>query len=533
MRTAAFGGQAPVLLERPTKLCAAAPARPVARPSGQDADCRKLAGAGAGCALAAQRRARVKGDSDVLLGAVLSALHLRGIASKAPLSQAQQSALEDTLSEVVAIYRLTTERHRQMPGHAALSRMPSRRLFGGLLEPEAKAATTCRPPNPVQQETDDLPALLEHACGAQALLQSAVAPSAAPDSWPAGQVIVRPEGVPSASFAFNPGPMSREEAEAEAQVLFRPAAGKQACRHLLSIARLTLVFEGCEALQVGVAHLLRRLTVVAVLNLYPAPSRLGEQSVRMLMVVGGGGRDGAAPAHVCELRLEELAWWQARGAARRHLDQFHAALRATHGGSSSAASTQALSCLVRSVLSRPPEGRSLRAFRCRLAKRYGSTVAAWRSAFGGDWHASFAAFQKHFQTVLPREEAAVRWMELDAGLASTVSLFELDPEAPVLLERLRRSIAAASSSYAEEAELEACDSYVDRLFEVMAFECCRRGAIARIVCPLCFAGLDMTFVCRLCALPLSPRLAPNPGEHRLSSRAIAIMCARYGSGRIP
>ncbi|CAK0810841.1 unnamed protein product, partial [Prorocentrum cordatum] len=157
-------------------------------------------------------------------------------------------------------------------GYARLLAEPQRGLFlGGRLMDEARGASRSLEPNPVRQLEHDLDDLLDSARQAQEQLQALVAPSQG--AWPPGQVAEKPEAFPMALFAYNPGVKPRAAAEVKALASYGPAEGGRRHRHLLDLARLSLVFGSCEMLQLGLDSVLRQFKVLGVRNLFRCPSR--------------------------------------------------------------------------------------------------------------------------------------------------------------------------------------------------------------------------------------------------------------------
>ncbi|CAK0810844.1 unnamed protein product, partial [Prorocentrum cordatum] len=152
-------------------------------------------------------------------------------------------------------------------GYARLLAEPQR----GLLMDEARGASRSLEPNPVRQLEHDLDDLLDSARQAQEQLQALVAPSQG--AWPPGQVAEKPEAFPMALFAYNPGVKPRAAAEVKALASYGPAEGGRRHRHLLDLARLSLVFGSCEMLQLGLDSVLRQFKVLGVRNLFRCPSR--------------------------------------------------------------------------------------------------------------------------------------------------------------------------------------------------------------------------------------------------------------------
>ncbi|CAK0810835.1 unnamed protein product, partial [Prorocentrum cordatum] len=214
-------------------------------------------------------RARAPGaapePAESLAAAVLAATHMRcGEGALRWLAEPLRGAL-DAVAEAEA-------RCSRSSGYARLLAEPQRGLFlGGRLMDEARGASRSLEPNPVRQLEHDLDDLLDSARQAQEQLQALVAPSQG--AWPPGQVAEKPEAFPMALFAYNPGVKPRAAAEVKALASYGPAEGGRRHRHLLDLARLSLVFGSCEMLQLGLDSVLRQFKVLGVRNLFRCPSR--------------------------------------------------------------------------------------------------------------------------------------------------------------------------------------------------------------------------------------------------------------------
>lgn len=258
-------------------------------------------------------------------------------------------------------------------GFAALAARPSQRLFSERLLPDVEGRARRVEPDPICQPTGDLPKLLEAAELAQKHLKSSVA--LAPGApWPRGDAKSQPGGVPDALFAFDPGTKGEAAARVKASALYGPGDGNQRHRHLLDLSRMALVFPSCDLLQAGLEHIIRRFQVVRVVNYFGTPTRLGARFVRVQVLVQvGDGPD--KEVHFCEMQLEHQLFYKTRRAVERHIDDANAVLRAAYSGMLLEQDVELIAYLSRSLISRPHESRRLRAFRCHLTRRYGSTMA--------------------------------------------------------------------------------------------------------------------------------------------------------------
>jgi len=125
----------------------------------------------------------------------------------------------------------------------------------------------------------------------------------------------------------------------------------------------------------------------------------------------------------------------ARLQAEKGIDQIAEAFDGQYSNLRTTSDPAALRYLVRHVLTRPKEVHSLTVFRRHLYKHYGSTVIAWRQAMGNNSLATFSAFREVCSELSCRPKATEYWEALDSGFAGNISLFELDPDAVVLLAK--------------------------------------------------------------------------------------------------
>merc|ERR1719272_1322584 len=103
----------------------------------------------------------------------------------------------------------------------------------------------------------------------------------------------------------------------------------------------------------------------------------------------------------------------------------------------------AIESIARNVLNKPPEGHRLRSFRCHLGRRFGSTICAWRKAFGGGRLLSFQRFREVCYSLHCGEHVTELWQELDPNRGGCISLWELDAEAVSLLVKVRSRMLAS------------------------------------------------------------------------------------------
>jgi len=118
--------------------------------------------------------------------------------------------------------------------------------------------------------------------------------------------------------------------------------------------------------------------VVDVRNHY-APSMqspLGERYIEVLVVL----TEGLEIPHVCEIRLEELGFFQAAEKAAPHLKRVCKGFATIY--EDSGAHPAAIEFMARKVLRAPSEPHGIRVFRRHLAITFGSIPVAWRRVFG-------------------------------------------------------------------------------------------------------------------------------------------------------
>jgi hypothetical protein len=152
--------------------------------------------------------------------------------------------------------------------------------------------------------------------------------------------------------------------------------------------------------------------------------------------------------HVCELRLEEVHFHAAHAQAYPHWLLFEERLRSTYkpllvhmGGTKCSPNIDGLVSLALNALALPPEGGALRQFRRGLAKKYGSTINAWRQVTSGSQRRlTFDRFRDSLCLGPNRVHAVELWMELltwSGGTPTHISLFDLDPDATAFLVDVR------------------------------------------------------------------------------------------------
>jgi len=305
---------------------------------------------------------------------------------------------------------------------------------------------------------------MENADAAHELLMRMVGPKLGPrekisELWLPNTEIKAPKASKNALFAYNPGPKSRASAQVKAFVRYGPGEGANRFRHLLDLARLCLVYSDCASLRMGLEQVQEEFEVVDIRNHYvpSAVTLLGERYIEVLVIV----KEGLPTPHVCELRLEEEVFFKARIRCAQDLNlvcQGFATMyahRGVHPGS--------VEYLARKVLRSPADSHGVRLLRRHLERVYGSSIVAWRRAFGGSPLVAFMKFREACQqlsTTSYQARTVEYWQALDAGRSGCISLFELDPEGVVLLAKLRERMLALMPS---ENSID-----VDQLFQVLS-----------------------------------------------------------------
>lgn len=395
-------------------------------------------------------RAPVKAEHDVqyIMAAVTDAIRLRcGHMHDQRTYRETIRCVTAPLQAALGIYRDAQLNSETSPGYAHMAGCCSQRLYnGGHLLPETEGWRRNLPPDPVHQVEDHMSDLLSSARAAQERLKNLVAPDR---SWPQRTAILRPSGIPAASLAVDPGTKSPHAAQAKALVLFGPTESSFAPRHLTDLARLKLVFDNNDMLLAGLQQVQRTFEVVGIQDFVSAPGRLGLRYIEVLVIVHvrPNGRKSSQPfgediPHVCELRLEELWLHKARDAAHQHMEDFMHHCKKAH--LNSAKNTDAVSYLIANVLNSCPTSRKVRGFRKLVAKRYGSAASVWRRFVGGRY-VKFTRFRDICNQLGQGSQASELWEALDTTRAGCISLYDLDPEACVLLVSFRWRLLAMSN----------------------------------------------------------------------------------------
>jgi len=311
----------------------------------------------------------------------------------------------------------------------------SRRLFadGHLMEDPAGWHSCCEA-DKIRQIEDDFDVLFEQASRAQAALLAAVGPGESHADaakigkrWPKGAKWNHPAATKKCQFAVNPGMKSRAAAKQKAFVRFGPSEGENRHWHLLDLARVCMVFVDATLLRAGLDQIIDKFEVVDVRNHYhPSQANLlGEQYVEVIVVMK------IPEPFLCEIRLEEYPFFIARQKALPHLDKIGETMAQLYTGNGG--DPPAIAYLAKWILFQPKESQHLRVFKKHLAHRHGSTVVAWRKAFGGENQVPYNTFRQVSQEVGQRHRCSEFWQMMDPTRAGCISLFEFDPEAVILL----------------------------------------------------------------------------------------------------
>jgi len=358
--------------------------------------------------------------------------------------------LVEPLKAAMTEYRSAYEESQLLgDGASYLKTIPSMRLFanGSLMEEPAGWHNCCEP-DPLRQTEDDFDVLMELAEKAQAVLLSEVGPEAGDKfcaeklgrQWPKGAKWNHPRATKKAQFAYNPGVKPRDVALAKAFVRYGPSERENRFRHLLDLARCTLVFSDATMMRAGLEQIIDRFEVIDVRNWYNPSYQnlLGEKYIEVLVVVQ------CPEPFICEIRLEEMHFFVAHEKVRPHLEQISKAMAELYHGNG--ADPLAISYLARWVLHRPKEPHSVTVYKKHLSRRFGSTVVAWRKSMGGGNQANFLKFRQACQDIGERHRCCEYWQAFDATRSGNISLFELDPDACVLLIKIYWRICGLASA---------------------------------------------------------------------------------------
>jgi len=354
--------------------------------------------------------------------------------------------LAEPLKDSVQKFREAVLLCEKSEGFAALCSRASQRLFyGGYLLPEFEGVVRSAEPDPIQQVQDDLNSLLATAREAQRILRERIDTR----SWDKG-IRIKPTAIPVALFAYDPGIKSVKASKAKAAVLYGPTEGPKRYRNLLDLARITLVFPTCDMLQAGLELMVRVFDeVVAVINRFAAPARIGARWIEVLVVVQVPCGNGRVIPHVCEIRLEHVDVWEVQKSWKEELYEFDEMLAEKYSRASR--DVACITYLARKILMEPANDHGLRILRGKMAKRHGSTTCAWRRILGtGGRITTFKCFREFCHSLKCGEQATRLWLDMDHGMGGNISLYDLDPEAAALLTRVRsRMVALLHGSQAD------------------------------------------------------------------------------------
>jgi len=317
-----------------------------------------------------------------------------------------------------------------------LKKMPSMSLFNrGYLLDDHEGCRSIREPDHVNQMCNDVKELLTLADLAQEVLMAKVGAGEGKDvhhlrkRWPAGGKWQNP-AVEECLFAYNPGIKTLEQACSKAWVRYGASSGTGQFKHLTDLARLGLVFKNSMALIAGLEDIKDKFEVVNIRNHYNMWNLLGERFVEVLVVLKGGE---LKEPFIAELRLEEVAYFQARQTPEPHLVDIKMGFRTMY--ERSGIDGNAVEYLARYALQTSKITHSLTIFRRHLARRFGSTVVAWRKAFGNRANPTFVKFAEVCRGLNNRDHIVEHWLELDPTLSGCISLFDLDSEAVISLAK--------------------------------------------------------------------------------------------------
>jgi len=346
--------------------------------------------------------------------------------------------LAEPLKHSVQTFREAVLFCEKSEGFAALCSRASQRLFyGGYLLPEFEGVVRSAEPDPIQQVQDDLRSLLATAAEAQRILRERIDHR----PWDKGMRI-KPKAVPVALFAYDPGIKTVRASKAKAAVLHGPTEGPKRYRNLLDLARITLVFPTCDMLQAGLELMVRVFDeVVAVINRFATPARIGARWIEVLVVVQVPCGNGRMVPHICEIRLEQCDLWDVQKSWKEELSDFDEMLADKYSRASR--DIACITYLGRKMLMEPANDHALRILRSKMAKRFGSTCCAWRKVLGtGGRITNFKCFREFCHGLKCGEQATRLWLDMDNGMGGNISLYDLDPEAAALLTRIRSRIMA-------------------------------------------------------------------------------------------
>eukprot|EP00405_Crypthecodinium_cohnii_P035319 CAMPEP_0206525784 /NCGR_PEP_ID=MMETSP0325_2-20121206/269_1 /ASSEMBLY_ACC=CAM_ASM_000347 /TAXON_ID=2866 /ORGANISM="Crypthecodinium cohnii, Strain Seligo" /LENGTH=483 /DNA_ID=CAMNT_0054020689 /DNA_START=194 /DNA_END=1645 /DNA_ORIENTATION=- len=139
--------------------------------------------------------------------------------------------------------------------------------------------------------------------------------------------------------------------------------------------------------------------------------------------------------HICEIRLEELPFHLIQRDLLSPLKAMGKVFCEMYENRKTISDPKAIQYLAKWSLYKVKERHSATVFRRHIANRFGSTVVGWRNVFGNGAWVEFAKFRDICAKLAYRNRTCEFWQEFDSGLAGNITLFQLDPDAVVLLAR--------------------------------------------------------------------------------------------------
>lgn len=347
------------------------------------------------------------------------------------------------VEEVLTMYAEAQDNCRTM-STAALDLMQTQRIYNDKeLVPDEKGFDFCIEPCPLMQKTENLDQLLTEAEKAHWSLLARIGPQDTSTMshidalelikkrWPSGSRWHNPVAARGATFAYNPGPKTKSSTWAKAFTRYGPTVGTTRHRHMLDLARCTLVFPNQTLLRSGLQQITQDFRVVGIHNYYSPKFQnlLGDRCILVYVIM----TEGLDIPHICELRLEEAAYFAARQDSEPILEAIGKRFSEIYDKTTTPPGC--IKYLVKHVLTKAKPSHSLAVFRRHMARHYGSSVVAWRRMFGNAPTVSYNNFREVCCQLSLRKDTTQFWTELDPTLAGCISLFDLDPAAVSLLAR--------------------------------------------------------------------------------------------------
>lgn len=351
----------------------------------------------------------------------------------------------DAMAEMAALCEATIKEFKECAifGSTELYHLQSMRIYSdsNLLADDAAFAHGCKP-CPIMQPNIDFDTLLVQARAAHLELLRLVGPREmhadvwTDGSWPSRSRWKNPRVCPSALYAYNPGPKKRSSAWVKAFVRYGPTVGLERHRHLLDLARISLVFADSAMLKAGLKNLCEEFDVVLVSNYY-VPRRgnlIGDKYIVCYLILN----QNLDTPHICEIRLDELSYFLGRKTAERNMEQIGNVLR---NYIPYTAEPGTVLYYIKWILTRPKLSRTTTQFKNLLAREFGSLVVAWRTAFGNNQLLDFGTFKKVCAQLSSNLQCVKIWNDLDCGFGGCISVFDLDPDCIVLLAKFYALLA--------------------------------------------------------------------------------------------